>query len=80
MRKRIQRYEGKEILYICVDLMNVAEKVSKANAAANKKKLIKTQEETASDSNASNGNNVFSDKYFNPNQNFSNYLRDHRTK
>lgn len=80
MRKRIQRYEGKELLCIRVDLMNVAEKVSKSNAAANKKKLTKMQEETASDSNASNGNNVFTDKYFNPNQNFSNYLRDHRTK
>jgi len=27
-----------------------------------------------------NSNNVFTEKHFNPNENFSNYLRDHKHK
>ena len=55
----------------------MAEKIGKSNTAANKRKSTKPQQETPENKNNKN-NNVFTEKHFNPNENFSNYLRDHK--
>ena len=60
-----------------IDLLSMAEKIGKSNTAANKRKSTKPQQETPENKNNKN-NNVFTEKHFNPNENFSNYLRDHK--
>lgn len=70
MIKKMQRYE---------DLLAMADKANKASAIGSKKKSIKKKIQPQIKPNGKNMN-VFTEKHFNPNENFSNYLRDHKHK
>jgi hypothetical protein len=56
----------------------MAEKANK-NTNANKKKYKKEKNQMSEEEKLKN-NNVFTEKHFNPNENFSYYLRDHKHK
>lgn len=57
----------------------MAEKASKNAANLNKRKSVKDKNQTPKN-DKSKDNNVFTEKHFNPNENFSKYLRDHKHK
>lgn len=62
---------------ICIDLLALAEKANKAGTGTKKKSK---KDKSATPNNTGANSNVFTEKHFNPNENFSYYLRDHKHK